>query len=223
MSGSSPVQVEPVAGAKTAAAYSRWAPIYDLVFDLPFHPGRSAAARAANAAAAPNAELLVVGVGTGLELGLLNKTSRVTGIDLSQPMLKVARERVARLGLRQVKSLQLMDATALEFSPESFDVALAPYVMSVVPDPRGVLEEMWRVLRPGGEIILVNHFSANSGLRARIEAAMEKSAGWLGWHPQFPYAAVGDWIVAQPDARLLERREIAPLRLFTLLRIGKRA
>jgi phosphatidylethanolamine/phosphatidyl-N-methylethanolamine N-methyltransferase len=167
--------------------------------------------------------MLVVGVGTGLELGLLNKTLRVTGVDLSAPMLKVARERVARLGLRQVKALQLMDATALEFLPESFDVALAPYVMSVVPDPSGVLDEMWRVLRPGGEIILVNHFSAHSGVRARVEAAMEKSAGWLGWHPQFPYAAVGDWILAQPDAKLLERREIAPLKLFTLLRIGKRA
>ena len=138
-------------------------------------------------------------------------------------MLKVARERVARLGLGHVKALLQMDATALEFAPASFDVALAPFVMSVVPDPQRVLDEMWRVLKPGGEIISVNHFSANSGIRARIEAAMEKSAGWLGWHPQFPYAAVGDWIVARPDAELLERREIAPLRLFTLLRIRKRA
>ena len=52
---------------------------------------------------------------------------------------------------------------------------------------------------------------------------MEKSAAWLGWHPQFPYAEVGDWIAARSDAELRERREIAPLRLFTLLRIGKRA
>jgi phosphatidylethanolamine/phosphatidyl-N-methylethanolamine N-methyltransferase len=167
--------------------------------------------------------MLVVGVGTGLELGLLSKTARVTGIDLSAPMLKVARERAARLGLRQVKALQQMDATALEFEPGRFDVALAPYVMSVVPDPRRVLDAMWRVLRPGGQIIIVNHFSADFGLRAQIEAAMEASAGWLGWHPQFPYAQVGDWISARPDAKLLERREIAPLSLFTLLRIGKSA
>jgi len=133
-----PVQAEPIVRAKTVDAYSRWAPIYDLVFDLPFHLGRSAAARAANDAAGPNSEMLVVGVGTGMELGLLAKSLRVTGIDLSAPVLKVARERVARLGLRQVKALQLMDATALEFPPGSFDVALAPYVMSVVPDPRGV-------------------------------------------------------------------------------------
>ena len=218
-----PVQAEPVVQSKTDAAYSRWAPIYDLIFNLPFHPGRSAAARAANAAAGPNSEMLVVGVGTGLELSLLSSTAHVTGIDLSAPMLKVARERVERLGLNQVKALQVMDATALDFEPGSFDVALAPYVMSVVPDPRRVLDEMWRVLKPGGEIVVVNHFAANSGIRAQIEAAMEKSAGWLGWHPQFPYSAVGDWIAARPDVELLERREIAPLGLFTLLRIGKRA
>jgi phosphatidylethanolamine/phosphatidyl-N-methylethanolamine N-methyltransferase len=216
-----PAEAGPVAQSKTEAAYSRWAPIYDLIFDLPFHPGRYAAAKAANAAAGPNSEMLVVGVGTGLELGLLIKTARVTGIDLSAPMLKVARERVARLDLHQVKALLRMDAAALDFEAGSFDVALAPYVMSVVPDPRRVLDEIWRVLRPGGEIVIVNHFSTNSGLRARVEAAMEASAGWLGWHPQFPYSAVGDWIAARADAELLERRDIAPLRLFTLLRIKK--
>ena len=96
-------------------AYSRWAPIYDLIFDLPFHPGRSAAAAAASAAAGIDGEMLVVGVGTGLELGLLPRTLRITGIDLSAPMLKLARERVARQALGQVKSLQIMDAAALEF------------------------------------------------------------------------------------------------------------
>jgi phosphatidylethanolamine/phosphatidyl-N-methylethanolamine N-methyltransferase len=100
-------------------------------------------------------------------------------------------------------------------------VALAPYVMSVVPTPSHVLDEMWRVLRPGGQMVLMNHFSAERGLRARTEAALEKSAGWLGWHPQFPYAAVGDWIAGRADATILERRQIAPFRLFTLLRVRK--
>jgi phosphatidylethanolamine/phosphatidyl-N-methylethanolamine N-methyltransferase len=207
--------------ASTDAAYSRWAPVYDLIFDLPFHPGRLAAARAAGEAAGANGETLVVGVGTGLELGLLPKTARVTGIDLSAPMLKVARDRVAREALGQVKSLQKMDAAALEFPDGRFDVVLAPYVMSVVPNPRRVLDEMWRVTRPGGRIVVMNHFSAESGPRAWLETAMETSAGWLGWHPQFPYSAVGDWIAARPDATLLSRRQIAPFRLFTLLLVGK--
>jgi phosphatidylethanolamine/phosphatidyl-N-methylethanolamine N-methyltransferase len=205
----------------TDAAYGRWAPFYDLIFDLPFHPGRLAAARAAGEAAGANAEILVVGVGTGLELGLLPKTARVTGIDLSTPMLKLARERVARDALGHVKSLAAMDARALEFPEGRFDVALAPYVMSVVPEPARVLDEMWRVVRPGGQIVVMNHFAADHGPRAWVEAGMEKSAGWLGWHPQFPYSAVGDWIAARGDAKLLERRQLAPFRLFTLLRVGK--
>lgn len=223
MSRISPARAEAAGQRSTDAAYSRWAPIYDLIFDLPFHPGRAAAARAASEAAGANGEMLVVGVGTGLELNLLPRSARVTGIDLSAPMLKVARERVARHSLGQVKALQVMDAGALEFPEARFDVALAPYVMSVVPNPGRVLDEMWRVVRPGGQIVIMNHFAAGSGPRARIEALMEKSAGWLGWHPQFPYSAIGDWIAAKPGAELLERREVAPLRLFTLLRIRRTA
>src|SRR5579863_7029809 len=102
-------------------AYSRWAPIYDLIFDLPFHPGRLAAARAAAEAAGKDGDVLVVGVGTGLELGLLPKNLRITGIDLSAPMLKLARERVSREALGQVKALHIMDAAALEFPDAQFD------------------------------------------------------------------------------------------------------
>ena len=138
------------AGHTAEAAYSRWAPVYDLIFDLPFHPGRLAAARAAAEAAGPGGEILVVGVGTGLELPLLPANVLVTGIDISAPMLRAARARVERKGLAQVKGLHVMDAAALEFPDASFDVALAPYVMSVVPDPGRALDEAWRVLRPGG-------------------------------------------------------------------------
>jgi phosphatidylethanolamine/phosphatidyl-N-methylethanolamine N-methyltransferase len=212
---------ELLAKRASESAYSRWAPIYDLIFDLPFHPGRSAAAAAAAEAAGADGEVLVVGVGTGLELGLLPKSLRVTGIDLSAPMLKLARERVAKHALRHVKALHIMDAGALEFPEARFDVALAPYVMSVVPSPAKALDEMWRVLRPGGQMVLMNHFSAERGLVARAETAMEQRASWLGWHPQFPYAAVGDWLAGRKDAELMEKRRIAPFRLFTLLRVRK--
>ena len=209
--------------AKSAAqsAYSRWAPIYDLIFDLPFHPGRSAAAAAAAQAAGEEGEVLVVGVGTGLELGLLPKNLRITGIDLSAPMLKIARERVAKHALGQVKALHIMDAGALDFSDGMFDVALAPYVMSVVPNPDRALAEAWRVLRPGGTLIIMNHFAASSGLRAGVERRMETAAAWLGWHPNFPYSAVGNWIDSRPDARVVERSKLAPMNLFTLIRIEK--
>ena len=208
-------------GHQTEAAYSRWAPIYDLIFDLPFHPGRLAAARAAAIAAGPGGEILVIGVGTGLELPLLPANVRVTGIDISPPMLRAAEARVERKRLAQVKGLHVMDAAALEFSDAAFDVALAPYVMSVVPRPDRALEEAWRVLRPGGSLVVMNHFAAADGLRRTIEQRMERAASWLGWHPSFPYAAVGDWIASRADARVAERTELPPMRLFTLLRIEK--
>jgi len=213
--------VQTYAGHQAEAAYTRWAPIYDLIFDLPFHPGRLAAARSAAKAAGPGGEILVIGVGTGLELPLLPGNVLVTGIDISAPMLRAAEARVARKRLAQVKGLHVMDAGALGFPDAAFDVALAPYVMSVVPHPEEALEEAWRVLRPGGSLVVMNHFAASGGLRKAIERRMEKAAGWLGWHPNFPYATIGDWIASHADARIVERGELAPMKLFTLLRIEK--
>lgn len=216
-----PIATDSYAERHAEAAYSRWAPVYDLIFDLPFHPGRLAAAKAAGAAAGPVGKILVVGVGTGLELPLLPADSHVTGIDISEPMLRSAEARVERKRLKQVRGLHVMDAAALEFPDATFDVALAPYVMSVLPRLERALDESWRVLKAGGSLIVMNHFAANGGVRGAIERRMEKGAAWLGWHPHFPYSAVGDWISKQPDARLIERRELPPLRLFTLLRIDK--
>jgi len=138
-------------------------------------------------------------------------------------MLEVARQRVRRRNLLNVKSLVVMDAGAMTFQPQSFDCVVAPFVMSVVPHPTQVLDSVWNVLRPGGELVIVNHFYGETGLRARFEAWFERKAGWLGWHPAFPFATIGDWVAERPDAFWLERREVQPLRLFTMIRIGKRA
>lgn len=202
------------------AAYARWAPVYDLTFTLVMRAGRRAAAAAASR---PGGRLLDVGVGTGLELPMIDRATRITGVDLSRPMLERAATRVRRHGLGNVEGLLVMDAMRLAFPDETFDALVAPYVLTVVPDARASLDEWARVLKGGGEMILVNHIGAERGPVAAAEAWLGRRAARLGWHPQFPWATVGDWLAARPAMRLVERRTLPPFGLFTLARIRKDA
>jgi len=197
------------------AAYDRWAPVYDLIFNLPFQPGRRAAARAAERAAGPGGEILVVGVGTGLELPLLPAASRVTGVDLSQPMLDVARKRVARQGLEHVKALLEMDAQATSFPAASFDAAVAMFVASVVPDPHLLVSELRRVVKPGGTILFVNHFAREHGPIWWAERALAPASSLLGWHPDFRLGH----IFTPADLATAKIRELRPLGLFRLVEL----
>jgi phosphatidylethanolamine/phosphatidyl-N-methylethanolamine N-methyltransferase len=114
-----------------------------------------------------------------------------------------------------------MDATKLAFPDETFDAAVVPYVLTVVPDPESMMDEIVRVLKPGGDIILVNHFGAESGPIERVEAWLGRHAASLGWHPQFPFAVLGDWLARRPGIRLMSRKQVGPLRLFTVVRLHK--
>jgi phosphatidylethanolamine/phosphatidyl-N-methylethanolamine N-methyltransferase len=136
-------------------------------------------------------------------------------------MLHRAARRVAQERLANVSGLLAMDATRLAFPDAAFATVVAPYVMTVVPDPASTLDELWRVTRPGGEIVLVNHVGAESGPIAWAEAALGRFGDRLGWRPEFPWSVIGDWIAARPGATLLERRPVPPLGLFTLARIGR--
>ncbi len=206
---------------QVVAAYGRWAPVYDLAFAAVMRAGRSAAAEAASRAAGSGGRIVDIGVGTGLELPMFDPRTRVTGIDLSEPMLRGAQRRVARERLGHVDGLLLMDATRLAFPDGAFDAAVVPYVLTVVPDPHGVLDEVRRVVRPGGEIVLVNHFGAERGPVAAAEAWLGRRSASLGWHPQFPFAVLGDWIAATPGIKLVERRRIRPFGLFNLVRLRR--
>ncbi len=200
------------------AAYASWASKYDMVFTMVMKPGRLAAAEAVNRL---GGRVLDVGVGTGLELPMFSNNVKITGVDLSDPMLQIARKRVADLKLTNVEDLRVMDAMNLEYADDSFDGAVAPYVITTVPDPMRTMDEMARVVRPGGEIIIVNHIGADSGPIAMIERFMEKRAEKLGWRPQFPWEIIGDWIKSRPGLELVERRRLNPLGLFTIARIRK--
>ena len=200
------------------AAYARWAPIYDLTFALVMRPGRVAAA---SAVSRPGWHVLDVGVGTGLELPMIDRRTCITGVDLSRPMLERAKARVRQSRLDNVAGLLVMDAMHLAFPDGSFDAVLAPYVLTVVPDPLASLDEWARVVRRGGEIVLVNHVGTERGPVAAVEAWLGRRATKLGWHPQFPWATIGGWLAARSDLRLVERRALAPIGLFTMVRIAK--
>jgi phosphatidylethanolamine/phosphatidyl-N-methylethanolamine N-methyltransferase len=207
-----------LSNADVESAYTRWAPIYDLVFTACMRPGRKAGAAAVNRI---GGRILDVGVGTGLELPMFSPDLRVTGIDLCEPMLDAARRRVASHNLQNVESLRVMDAMQLTFADASFDGVIGPYVLTVVPDPHRTLDEMARVVKPGGEIVLVNHIGAESGPMAVLEAWLGRRAASLGWRPEFSWDIIGSWLETRPDITLLERRTLAPLSLFTIVRLKR--
>lgn len=202
-------------------AYARWAPIYDFVFGKVFEAGRSAAIEAAGKACPPGGRLLEVGVGTGISLPGYPSNIRIVGMDLSEPMLRKAHERVVTQKLVNVETLAVMDAMRMAVPDHSFDVIVAQYVITAVPDPEATLDEFARVLKPGGEIILVNHIGAESGLRRLFELGFAPIARRLGWRPEFPFARLANWAARHGGMRIVERRPLPPLGHFAMIRFAR--
>lgn len=199
-------------------AYARWAPVYDLVFGPIFERGRKVAIAAAERI---GGRILEVGVGTGSSLPDYAPHNRLVGVDISEPMLRRAKERVVEGRLQNVEALAVMDAARLGFPDESFDVVVAQYVITAVPDPEGALDEFARVLKPGGEIVLINHIGAETGLWRAFEQWFSPVARKLGWRPEFPWARLVRW-AAREDIELVERRPMPLLRQFSLVRFAKK-
>ena len=198
-------------GAHIVAAYARWAPVYDAIFGVITNAAINKTIGVLNAL--PPGRILEIGVGTGLALPRYKLEHRITGIDLSPDMLRRARARVAAEKLANVETLSEMDATKLAFPDQSFDAAVAMFLITVVPDPIAVLAEAVRVVRPGGRIVLANHFSAESGPRAAFERWLSRFSASLGWNPEFPI----DRVLGRPSMREMERRALQPLGIYTLL------
>ncbi len=197
------------------SAYRRWAPIYDHTFGKVAAEGRKHAVEIINSR---TGRVLEVGVGTGLSLPSYGRHLEIVGIDLSPDMLEKARQRVANEGLDNVAGLYEMDAGHLTFSDNSFDTVVAMYVMTVVPEPERVMRELARVCKPGGEVILVNHFSQEEGVRGWVERRMAPFADQLGWRPVFDVNRV----LVCDDLDVVDRRALRPLGIFTMLRMRKR-
>lgn len=198
------------------AAYSRWAPIYDWVFGRVFEAGRRAAVEIINRS---SGRLLEVGVGTGLALPRYGSHLKVTGIDLSPDMLAVAKKRVADAKLATVEALHEMDATRLTFDDASFDAVAVMYTITVVPHPDAVMAEVERVLKPGGEAIVVSHFASDSGWRRAIEDALTPFTKKLGWRPDFPITR----ILGRPGFETVEIRRLGLSGIFTVARLRRKA
>jgi phosphatidylethanolamine/phosphatidyl-N-methylethanolamine N-methyltransferase len=199
--------------ASIVEAYRRWAGIYDTAFGRISSKARMHAVSQVNRL--PGTDVLEVGVGTGLALPRYTQDKRITGIDLSKEMLRKARERIRHAALTNVRALHEMDAEATSFEDASFDIAVGMFVASVVPNPRRLLAEMRRLVRPGGDILLVNHFAAARGPRWWLERAMAPASKALGWHPDFAM----DAIFSADDLARIETESISPFGIFTLVRL----
>jgi phosphatidylethanolamine/phosphatidyl-N-methylethanolamine N-methyltransferase len=136
-------------------------------------------------------------------------------------MLRKAQERVAELSLKNVERLEVMDAEHLSFPDGSFDVVVAHYVVSTVPNPEAALDEFARTVRPGGEIVLLNRVGADRGLRRVVELILEPLVRVLGWRAAFPWTRFASWTERRDDVRLIERRDMPPFGHFSLLRFAK--
>lgn len=167
-----------VENVATADVYERLASIYDLVFGPILQPGRVRALKRLGIQRGDR--VLEVGVGTGLSACLYPPDCAVTGIDVTGAVLEKARDRIARHGICNVRLVQ-MDAADLKFADGIFDIVYAAYLVSVVPDPIAVVREMRRVCRPGGRIVILNHFRSSNTLLAWIERAISPCTARLGF------------------------------------------
>lgn len=196
-------------------SYARWAPVYDRTFGAVTQVGRRTAVGTINALDAH--EVLEVGVGTGLALPFYRPDLKVTGIDYSPNMLGKARDKVAAQGLDHVVGLNQMDARALDFPDAKFDAVVAMHIMSVVPEPERVIEEMARVCKPGGHVVISNHFARQTGLLSRVERFSAPFADLLGWHSDFDIATV----LRSSTLMVKTQRSLPPLGMMTLLVLQK--
>src|SRR3954463_8032115 len=204
--------------AGVAKAYGRWAPVYDLVFGKVFEQGRQSTIAEANRI---GGRILDVGGGTRLSLSGHFPSTKLCGVDISYSMLRKAQQRVRAMGLSNVETLAVMDARNLAFPDGFFDAVVAQYVVTAVPDPEATLDDFIRVLKPGGELILVNHIGAESGPRRAFELAFAPLARRLGWRPGVSWGRLVEWAAKHGGVTLVERRSMPPMGHFSLIRYRK--
>ena len=193
-----------------STSYARWAPIYDKTFGAITNAGRTRAVAYVNQ---QQGSVLEVGVGTGLALRVYKPHLEVTGIDFSEEMLAKAQAKVTEDGLAHVKELRQMDARTLDYPDNSFDTVVAMHILSVVPEPERVMSEITRVCRPGGRVVVTNHFARERGALAFLEKITAPFANLIGWHSDFELSTV----MGEEKLKLVEKKPFPPLGMMTFL------
>ncbi len=195
---------------KVERVYTSYAGVYDAIFGRVFHEGRESAIRNLNVQ--PEERILEVGVGTGIALPMYPRHCRIVAIDFSEGMLEIAKKRLTEHRMEHV-TLHRMDAGAMNFQDNSFDTVVAAYVVTAVPDYRKVVSEMIRVCRPGGRIIMLNHFSNENKVVAAVEKVLSPLTKHLGWRTDLSLKTV----LEDTDLHVARKQNVNPLRFWSLV------
>jgi phosphatidylethanolamine/phosphatidyl-N-methylethanolamine N-methyltransferase len=196
-------------------SYARWAPVYDKTFGAVTNVGRRRAVAHVNTR---RGHVLEVGVGTGLSLEHYQPHLKVTGIDYSTEMLEKSRTKKLARKLENIAALRQMDARDMEFPDNHFDTVVAMHIMSVVPEPERVLSEMARVCKPGGQVLITNHFARDKGPLSVVEKLSAPFANILGWHSDFEI----DRVLGEERLSVKGQRPWPPFGMMTFLLLEKR-
>jgi phosphatidylethanolamine/phosphatidyl-N-methylethanolamine N-methyltransferase len=204
------LSVTAVENAFVERVYQKLAGVYDYTFGPTLHPGRLEAIE--KMSIHPGDDVLEVGVGTGINLSLYPRSCTITGVDLSSKMLEKAQKRIESKGLSHCRVME-MNAEQLAFPENSFDVVYAPYVISVVPDPVKVAREMYRVCRPGGRVVILNHFKSANPVIGKIERAISPMTVHIGFKADLDLAG----FLAQAELHPISIEKVNVPKMWTLV------